>query len=116
MNKLCLPQSEAFLCLWEGWGEEKKKARGGRWEGIILRALAIFRSLLYFCCYYPAEPLRTREVDKEKFIYYGQGSMKMFGGLRKNRLGQGVKGTATEYAANVVYTLNSAKLIVLREN
>ena len=116
MNKLCLPQSEASLCLWEGWGEEKKKARGGPWEGIILRALAIFRSLPYFCCYYPAEPLRTREVDKVKFIYYGQGSMKMFGGLRKNRLGQGVKGTATEYAANVVDTLNSAKLIVLREN
>ena len=99
-----------------GLGRGKKESARGRWEGIILRALAIFRSLLYFCCYYPAEPLRTREVDKVKFIYYGQGSMKMFGGLRKNRLRQGVKGIATEYAANVVDTLNSAKLIVLREN
>ena len=62
---------------------KKRKARGGRWEGIVLRACAIFRSLLYFYCYYPAEPLRTREVDKVKFIYYGKGSMKMFGGLRK---------------------------------
>ena len=54
MNKLCPPQSEASLCLSEGKGEEKKKARGGRWEGIVLRALAIFRSLLYFYRYYPA--------------------------------------------------------------
>ena len=43
--------------------------------------------------------------------------MKLFGGLRKSvrSRGQGVKGTATEYAANEVDTLNSAKLI-LREN
>ena len=27
------------------------------------------------------EPLRTREVDKVKFIYYGKGSMKMLEGL-----------------------------------
>ena len=57
-------------------------------------------------------------MDKLKFIYYGEGSMKMLGGggALKNRLGQGAKGTATEYAANVVDTLNSAKLIILREN
>ena len=44
--------------------------------------------------------------------------MKMFGrgGGLKNRLGQEVKGTATEYVANVAGSLYSAKLIVLREN
>ena len=44
-----------------------------------------------------------------------KGVWRCLGGL-ENRLGQGVKGTATEYAANVADTLNSAKLIVLREN
>ena len=48
-------RSRKPLCVFgRARGEEKTKARGGRWEGIVLRALAIFRSLLYFYCYYPA--------------------------------------------------------------
>ena len=100
------PAPRALLCNF-GRARKRKKRAGYDGKGSITQR----------------EPLRTREADKVKFIYYGEATSlgrrqyeDVWGRGLKNRLGQEVKGTATEYVANVAGSLYSAKLIVLREN
>ena len=67
-----------------GLGERKKRKRAGDdGKGSSSARLLFFDHYCIFIAITQREPLRTREVDKVKFIYYGKGSMKMLEGLWK---------------------------------
>ena len=75
-------RSRKPLCVFGRARERKKRKRAGDdGKGSSSARLLFFDHYCIFIAITQREPLWTREVDKVKFIYYGEGSMKMLEGL-----------------------------------